>query len=184
MYLRTVKTPGPGNTVYEYIRLVEAYREDGKSKQRVVANLGRKDLLAPHAEALLRVLTGAPAPEGYVPEQAVQPLRVWRWGAMLIALILCKNSAWTASWTAWRALPRLTLRPWRIVPWCWWLIGSPPLAANTAWPAFWSPTTSATGRDDNGSPAGATMASGWPAVRHGSASIAGNSSSGTAPWTS
>src|SRR6059058_2867273 len=88
MYLRTVKTPGPGNTVYEYIRLVEAYREDGKSKQRVVANLGRKDLLAPHAEALLRVLTGAPAPEGYVPEQAVQPLRVWRWGAMLIALIL------------------------------------------------------------------------------------------------
>ena len=88
MYLRTVKTPGPGNTVYEYIRLVEAYREDGKSKQRVVANLGRKDLLAPHAEALLRLLTGAPAPEGYVAEQAVQPLRVWRWGAMLIARIL------------------------------------------------------------------------------------------------
>jgi hypothetical protein len=88
MYLRTVKTPGPGNTVYEYIRLVEAYREDGKSKQRVVANLGRKDLLAPHAEALLRLLTGAPAPEGYVAEQAVQPLRVWRWGAMLIARLL------------------------------------------------------------------------------------------------
>jgi transposase len=88
MYLRTVKTPGPGNTVYEYIRLVEAYREDGKTKQRVVAHLGRKDLLAPHAEALLRLLTGAPAPLGYVPEGAVQPLRVWRWGVMLAARTL------------------------------------------------------------------------------------------------
>lgn len=88
MYLRTVKTPGPGDTVYEYIRLVEAYREDGKNKQRVVAHLGRKDLLAPHAEALLRLLTGSPAPPGYVPEKAVQPLRVWRWGVMLAARTL------------------------------------------------------------------------------------------------
>jgi transposase len=88
MYLRTVKAPGPGNRVYEYIRLVEAYREDGKSKQRVVANLGRKDLLAPHATALLRLLTGAPAPPGYVPEEAVQPLQAWRWGVMLVARIL------------------------------------------------------------------------------------------------
>ena len=88
MYLRTVKTPGPGNTVYEYIRLVEAYREGGKNKQRIVAQLGRKDLLAPHAEALLRLLTGAPAPSGYVPEEAVQPLRAWRWGVMLAARTL------------------------------------------------------------------------------------------------
>jgi transposase len=88
MYLRTVKSPGPGNTVYEYLRLVEAYREDGKVKQRVVANLGRKDLLAPHAEALLRLLTGKPAPAGYVPSQQVEPRRVWRWGAMLAARTL------------------------------------------------------------------------------------------------
>lgn len=91
MYLRTVKTPGPGNTVYEYIRLVEAYREDGKPKQRIVAHLGRKDLLAPHAEALLRLLTGAPAPSGYVPEAAIQPLRVWRWGVMLAARTLWQD---------------------------------------------------------------------------------------------
>jgi transposase len=91
MYLRTVKTPGPGNTVYEYIRLVEAYREDGKTKQRIVAHLGRKDLLAPHAEDLLRLLTGAPAPAGYVCEEAVQPLRVWRWGVMLVARCLWQD---------------------------------------------------------------------------------------------
>lgn len=88
MYLRTIKTPGPGNSVYEYIRLVEAYREDGKNKQRVVAHLGRKDLLAPHAAALLRLLTGSPAPAGYVPEEAIQPLGVWRWGVMLVARTL------------------------------------------------------------------------------------------------
>ena len=29
-------------TVHEYIRIVEAYREDGEVKQRVVADLGRK----------------------------------------------------------------------------------------------------------------------------------------------
>ena len=91
MYLRAVKTPGPGNIVYEYIRLVESYREDGKTKQRVVANLGRKDLLAPHAEDLLRLLTGAPAPSGYVREEAVQPLRVWRWGVMLAARCLWQD---------------------------------------------------------------------------------------------
>lgn len=28
---------------HEYVRLVEAYREDGKNKQRVICNLGRKD---------------------------------------------------------------------------------------------------------------------------------------------
>jgi hypothetical protein len=31
-----------------YALLVEAYWENGCSKQRVIANLGRKDLLAPH----------------------------------------------------------------------------------------------------------------------------------------
>ena len=58
MYVRTVQVRGSGDTVYTYVRLVEGYREDGKNKQRVVLNLGRKDLLAPHVEDLVRVLTG------------------------------------------------------------------------------------------------------------------------------
>jgi hypothetical protein len=32
--------------VNEYVRVVEAYRDHGKVKQRTVADLGRKDLLA------------------------------------------------------------------------------------------------------------------------------------------
>ena len=56
MYLRTVKVRGKGGAVYEYVRLVEGYREGGKVKQRVVVNLGKKDVLAPHLDALVRLL--------------------------------------------------------------------------------------------------------------------------------
>jgi hypothetical protein len=45
MYPRTVRIRSSSGTVNEYVRVVEAYREDGKVKQRVVADLGRKDLL-------------------------------------------------------------------------------------------------------------------------------------------
>ena len=58
MYLRTVKAKGADGVEFEYIRLVEAYWENGHSKQRVVANLGRKDVLAPHLESLVALLGG------------------------------------------------------------------------------------------------------------------------------
>ena len=45
MYPRTVKVRSKSGTVNEYVRVVEAYREGSKVKQRVVADLGRKDLL-------------------------------------------------------------------------------------------------------------------------------------------
>ena len=41
MYLRTVRAKGAEGIELEYIRLVEAYWENGRSKQRVIANLGR-----------------------------------------------------------------------------------------------------------------------------------------------
>ena len=41
MFLRTVKAAGGKGVQHEYVRLVEAYREDGTTKQRVVCNLGR-----------------------------------------------------------------------------------------------------------------------------------------------
>jgi hypothetical protein len=46
MYPRTVKVRSQNGTVHEYVRVVEAYRDGGKVKQRVVADLGRKDLAA------------------------------------------------------------------------------------------------------------------------------------------
>src|SRR3972149_3676552 len=60
MFLRTVKAAGGQGVQHEYVRLVEAYREDGRAKQRVVGNLGRKDLLAAPPDALRRRLRGGP----------------------------------------------------------------------------------------------------------------------------
>jgi hypothetical protein len=58
MYLRTVRAKGAEGVELEYIRLVEAYWEKGRSKQRIISNLGRKDLLAPHLESLIELLCG------------------------------------------------------------------------------------------------------------------------------
>ncbi|MDH7478731.1 MAG: IS1634 family transposase, partial [Syntrophomonadaceae bacterium] len=61
MHLKIVKA---GN--YEYVRLVESYREDGQVKHKVILNLGRKDLIEGNpsfkrlAERLLE-LSGAAA---------------------------------------------------------------------------------------------------------------------------
>ena len=58
MYPRTVKVRSSSGTVNEYVRVVEAYREGGKVKQRVVADLGRKDLLIEILPKLRKLLVG------------------------------------------------------------------------------------------------------------------------------
>src|SRR5215472_70878 len=58
MYPRTVKVRSSSGTVNEYVRVVEAYRQAGKVKQRVVADLGRKDLLVEVLPKLRRLLAG------------------------------------------------------------------------------------------------------------------------------
>jgi hypothetical protein len=62
VFLRSVKA---ANGRHEYLRLVENYREEDKIRQRVVLHVGRKDLLAPHLDALVRLL------------QADQPAPAW-----------------------------------------------------------------------------------------------------------
>jgi hypothetical protein len=56
MYLRTVKVRSSSGAVNEYVRVVEAYREAGKVKQRTLADLGRKDLLVEILPKLQRLL--------------------------------------------------------------------------------------------------------------------------------
>jgi transposase len=58
MYPRTVKVRSSSGTVNEYVRVVEAYREGGKVRQRVVADLGRKDLLLAILPKLRKLLDG------------------------------------------------------------------------------------------------------------------------------
>jgi len=85
MFLRIVKTAGGKGSTNEYVRLVESYWQDGRSKQRVVCNLGRRDLLAAHLDGLNRLLQGDPADNDIVRAADVQALGAWDWGPMLAA---------------------------------------------------------------------------------------------------
>lgn len=91
MFLRTVKAAGGKGVQHEYVRLVEAYREDGRTKQRVVCNLGRKDLLAAHLDSLIRLLRGEQAPRGALRLGEVQATGAWDWGPMLVARTLWRD---------------------------------------------------------------------------------------------
>jgi transposase len=93
MYLRTVKAKGADAVEFEYIRLVEAYWENGHSKQRVVANLGRKDLLAPHLESLVKLLGGTKKTKANSLSggEHIEATVAACWGPMLVARSLWRE---------------------------------------------------------------------------------------------
>jgi len=72
--LRTVKVPASSCTTNEYVRLVEACRQDGKVNQRVVADLRRKDVLAALLPQLQRLLRGDDAIVGQEPQSDDQQI--------------------------------------------------------------------------------------------------------------
>ena len=87
MYPRTVKVRSSSGTVNQYVRVVEAYRDGGKVKQRVVADLGRKDLLVAILPKLRRLLagdSGADTGDPAVP----QVLDASNWGPVLVVRAL------------------------------------------------------------------------------------------------
>lgn len=85
MYMRTVKARGGRGVQYQYIRLVESYRENGHTRQRVVLNLGRKDILAPHLDSLVRILQGEGEADKWVRVADVSPDDGACWGPALAA---------------------------------------------------------------------------------------------------
>jgi transposase len=90
MFIRTVKVPSSNGTVNVYVRIVEAYRQDGKVKQRVIADLGRKDLLTFLLPQLQRVLLGQPSLPGEDPD-AIDVLDASTWGPILVVRALFKQ---------------------------------------------------------------------------------------------
>jgi transposase len=92
MYVRMIKVPSSNGNVNEYVRVVEAYREDGKVKQRTVADLGRKDVLLEILPGLRRLLGG---------EDAASPgeddvLDASTWGPVLVVRALFEElGLWT-----------------------------------------------------------------------------------------
>jgi transposase len=87
MYVRTIKVPSSNGTTNEYVRVVEAYREDGKVKQRTIADLGRKDVLLAVLPKLERVLKGLPKLEDE-PEGDITILDADTWGPVLVVRTL------------------------------------------------------------------------------------------------
>jgi transposase len=92
MYLRTVRAKGADGVELEYIRLVEAYWDNGQSKQRVIANLGRKDLLAPHLESLIKLLGGEKTKASSLSgPEPIEATAAACWGPMLVARALWRE---------------------------------------------------------------------------------------------
>jgi hypothetical protein len=60
MFLRVVRAAGGHGITHEYVRVVEAFRQNGKTRHRTILNLGRRDLLAAHLDftKLMRLLHG------------------------------------------------------------------------------------------------------------------------------
>jgi transposase len=87
MYPRTVKVRSSSGTVHEYVRVVEAFREGGKVKQRVVADLGRKDLLVAILPKLRRILDGSSGADTSDPAEP-QVLDTADWGPVLVVRAL------------------------------------------------------------------------------------------------
>lgn len=90
MFLRVVRAAGGKGVKHEYVRVVEAFRDQGKTRHRTVLNLGRKDMLAAHLDLskLRRLLHGGEVPpvaDGGVRADDVQALAAWDWGPMLVA---------------------------------------------------------------------------------------------------
>jgi transposase len=85
VFLRIVKARGGQGVQHEYVRLVEGYRDNGKNKQRVVANLGRKDMLLEHLDSLNRLLRGDRLAAGSVRAGEVEAAQAWDWGPFLVA---------------------------------------------------------------------------------------------------
>ena len=87
MYVRTIKVPSSNGTINEYVRVVEAYRENSKVKQRTIADLGRKDVLVAVLPKLERILKGEPE-LAEVPEGEVDILHADTWGPVLVVRAL------------------------------------------------------------------------------------------------
>jgi len=88
MFIRSIQVRSSSGTVHEYVRVVASIREKGRVKQKVVANLGRRDTVEAILPLLERFLRGD-GPQEQLAEQLAQegPIEVLdasTWGPMLV----------------------------------------------------------------------------------------------------
>ena len=93
MFIRSVKVPSSSGTVHEYVRIVESVWEEGRVKQKVIANLGRRDTLEAVLPLLNRFLKGEDDPQHLARELEregpIEVLDASTWGPMLVARHFC-----------------------------------------------------------------------------------------------
>lgn len=111
MFIRSIKVPSSSGTVHEYVRIVESVRENGQVKQRVVANLGRRDTLQAVLPLLNRFLCGDEdatklAKQAVLPS-GVEAVDASAWGPMLVTRHLCEQLGLWQILDAGRRWPKL-----------------------------------------------------------------------------
>jgi len=90
MFIRSVKIPSSNGAVHEYVRIVSSVRDHGKVKQKVVANLGRRDTLEAVLPLLNRFLKGDDDQAQLVRQLGgqdgpIEALDASTWGPLLVA---------------------------------------------------------------------------------------------------
>ena len=83
MFIRSIKVPSSSGVVHEYVRVVESVRENGRVKQRLVLNLGRRDTLVTLLPLLQRFLQGDAAPP-LAHDGPMEALEASTWGPVLV----------------------------------------------------------------------------------------------------
>jgi transposase len=83
MFTRVTKVRRAGQT-YEYLQIVEAYRENGRPKQRVVANLGRLDRLGDRIDELIGSLRKY-SHRAFVGADEIRCQQALTWGPVLLS---------------------------------------------------------------------------------------------------
>ena len=88
MFIRSIQVRGSSGIVHEYVRVVASVREKGRVKQKVVANLGRRDTLEAILPLLERFLRGDDQQEQLAKQLAqegpMEALDASTWGPMLV----------------------------------------------------------------------------------------------------
>jgi transposase len=82
MFTRVTKVKS-GGQIYEYLQIVEAYRENGRPKQRVVANLGRLDRLGSRIDDLIASLRKH-SQDPFVGADEIACRQALAWGPVLL----------------------------------------------------------------------------------------------------
>jgi transposase len=83
MFIRSIKVPSSSGVVHEYVRVVESVRENGRVRQKLVLNLGRRDTLLTILPLLQRFLQGD-APPTLPHDGPIEALEASTWGPLLV----------------------------------------------------------------------------------------------------